>query len=139
MVVEEFDYVVVANGHFEKAWIPQIEGLKTWWGKLLHSRWYRAPTFDQGNVLVVGNSASGYDIAREFATKIHSYRKDQPGTTLPKIYQSARSPIDIAEPFDATDAPEWAQEISVYPPISSIDGKRIRFEDGRTLDDVDTM
>lgn len=67
-VREEFDFVSVTNGHYEKASIPEISGLEyvpsppydpsaadsgccsKFTGKIMHSRWYRQPEDFLGKV-----------------------------------------------------------------------------------------
>lgn len=141
----EFDHCVLANGHFERAFIPLVPGLKDFQvskkqRRILHSRWYRGPEpFADETVLVVGNSSSGYDITREIATAIYE-RRTRGEVGMKRIYQSARGPSGIGIPFDAPDAPEWAAEIQVLPTIKQIheDG-RVEFDNGQRLNDVDTM
>lgn len=58
---------------------------------------------------------------------------------IPKIYQSARSPSALGIDFGAPDAPDWAREVTVFPPIRTIAGRTILFEDDRSSEDVDTM
>lgn len=89
-------------------------------------------------VLVIGNSASGYDITRELASQLWD-RRQAGETNLPKLYQSARSPPELGIPFDAPDAPDYGKEVTLFPPIQKVEGKRIDFEDGRGLEDVDVM
>ncbi|GAA5878343.1 hypothetical protein JCM16303_002741 [Sporobolomyces ruberrimus] len=141
IIREQFDFVMVANGHYSKPFVPWTEGLRRWKGEITHARWYRnADAFKEKTVLVIGNSASGYDITREIATSIHNRRNSSSSaTTLPKIYQSARSPSNLGIPFDSPDAPDWAGEIEVFPPIRKVEEWTITFEDGRTLTDVDTI
>jgi hypothetical protein len=65
-----FDFVIVANGHYRVPRYPDIPGLSEWIaaGKALHSAWYRRP-HDLGKVvLVVGGGASGRDISAEMRT-----------------------------------------------------------------------
>ena len=92
-------------------------------------------------VLVIGNSASGYDITRELASSIHSRRLADPdaASALPKIYQSARSPAALGIPWNAPDAPEYSNEVREVPPIRRVEGRRIEFENGQVVEDVDTM
>jgi len=47
---ETFDYVVVANGTDSRPYIPYIDGLWDWKGRILHSRWYRRPEDFAGKV-----------------------------------------------------------------------------------------
>lgn len=88
---------------------------------------------------MVGNGASGYDATREIAVSIHERRMADPTATLPSIYQSARSPSALGIPFDDPSAPEWAKEITVFPPIASVSENVITFVDGRTLSNVDAI
>jgi hypothetical protein len=89
-------------------------------------------------VLVIGNSASGYDITRGLASQIYS-RRQAGETRLPKVYQSARSPPGLGIPFDAPDAPEYAKEVGLFPPIKKVDGRRIEFDNEEVVEDVDVM
>lgn len=41
--MEQFDFVIIANGHYTSPYIPLVEGLSGWTGKISHSRWYRDP------------------------------------------------------------------------------------------------
>lgn len=92
-------------------------------------------------VLVVGNSASGYDITRELATSIYARRQagQVPPEQLPRIYQSARSPPVLGIPWDAADAPAYSKEVQTLPPIRRVERRRIEFEDGRIVEDVDVI
>lgn len=67
--IERFDYVWVASGQLTQATMPEIRGLSTFTGDVLHSSEYKTPTlFAEKNVLVVGlGSASGSDIAQELS------------------------------------------------------------------------
>lgn len=137
---EQFDRVFVANGHYSAAYVPWIENLSSFSGEILHSRWFRsAEAFLNQTVLVVGNGASGYDATREIADSIHRRRVQDPTAQLPRIYQSARSPSALGIPFDDPSAPDWAKEVSTFGTIDRVDGKKITFSDGRSLQDVDVM
>eukprot|EP01134_Creolimax_fragrantissima_P000851 CFRG0851T1 len=67
VVAEIFDRVVVCTGVFSKEYRPDIPGLDSFQGKVIHSRSYdRAfPLFHKKKVLVVGSGSSGVDIALE--------------------------------------------------------------------------
>jgi trimethylamine monooxygenase len=77
---ERFDYVIVATGHFSVPHAPQLSGIESFEGRVLHSHDFRnACEFRGKNVLVVGSSYSAEDIALqcyEFGTKsvVISYR-----------------------------------------------------------------
>lgn len=63
-----FDWLIIANGRHEKVFMPDIEGLDTFPGKVLHSRDYFSPeSFEGKTVLVVGAGSSAIDIASEVA------------------------------------------------------------------------
>ncbi|KAH8663944.1 hypothetical protein BX600DRAFT_481319 [Xylariales sp. PMI_506] len=69
-LTETFDAVVVASGHYSVPYVPDIPGIRefdsAYPGALSHSKAYRSPAVFAGrNVLVVGNSASGLDIASQ--------------------------------------------------------------------------
>ncbi len=67
---EEFDYVVVANGHFSTPNMPEFEGLSMFPGRVLHAHDFRdALEFKGKDVLLVGSSYSAEDIG----TQCHKY------------------------------------------------------------------
>ncbi|KPV75868.1 uncharacterized protein RHOBADRAFT_52884 [Rhodotorula graminis WP1] len=136
----QFDAVFVANGHYSRPYLPWIDGLRSFPGEISHARWYRdAEQFKDKTVLVIGNSASGYDITRELASSIHARRLADPAAALPRIYQSARSPAALGIPWDAPDAPEYSNEVREVPPIKRVEASRIEFENGVVVEDVDTI
>lgn len=72
MKVHVFDAVLVANGHFNVPFVPSVPGIEAWVkqhpGSIIHSKFYRRPEDYIGKkVIVVGNSASGVDIAAQVA------------------------------------------------------------------------
>ena len=75
---EEFDHLIIANGHNHYPYEPVIEGREEWergsHRLILHSIFYRNPEdFKARNVVVVGGGASGRDIAQqvvEFANSV---------------------------------------------------------------------
>ncbi|KAI3759274.1 hypothetical protein L6452_06967 [Arctium lappa] len=75
VVVEVFDAVVVATGHYSHPRLPSIKGMDAWRRKQMHSHIYRVPEpFRDQVVVVVGNSLSGQDISMELvnvAKEIH--------------------------------------------------------------------
>lgn len=65
-----FDSVVICSGIYSKGYIPQIQGLETFKGRLIHSEDYKNPdSFIGRKVAVIGNSFSGTEIAAEIALK----------------------------------------------------------------------
>ena len=57
---EEFDYLVVATGHFSTPNIVKFDGFDIFKGRILHSHSFRnAQEFKGQNILVIGSSYSG--------------------------------------------------------------------------------
>ncbi|ODV77620.1 FAD/NAD(P)-binding domain-containing protein [Suhomyces tanzawaensis NRRL Y-17324] len=84
-----YDAVVVANGHFDIPYIPDVPGLKEW-DELRPNSISHAKYFDDGSkfvgekVLVVGNYASGSDISTQlsvYAEKVYVSTRDPENTT----------------------------------------------------------
>lgn len=66
MYSEEFDYVVVASGHFSTPNVPYFEGFKGFNGRVLHAHDFRdALEFKDKDVLIVGRSYSAEDIGSQ--------------------------------------------------------------------------
>ncbi|CAH8389062.1 unnamed protein product [Eruca vesicaria subsp. sativa] len=66
---ENFDAVVVCNGHFTEPRLANIPGIDSWPGKQIHSHNYRIPdSFKDQVVVVIGSQSSGNDISKDIAT-----------------------------------------------------------------------
>ena len=126
---QEYDAVVVASGHYSVPSLPDIEGIqewnKTYQGAIAHSKFYRNPgRYADKKVVVVGNSASGVDIANQ----IGSVAKHP-------VLNSTRSDSPLS--FGATwkkNVPEIAEFLS-----PSSDDRAIRFKDGNVEANVDAV
>ncbi|GAA5978123.1 hypothetical protein JCM10908_004237 [Rhodotorula pacifica] len=138
---EQFDAVFVANGKYTEAYIPRIHGLATFSGSLLHSRWYRSPEqFKNKDVLIVGSSASGSDIAREAGQYRATLRASGVAEAdLPRFYQSIRTPKPFPSAGCEVPSSPNAAEVTVVTQIKSISGEAITFLDGKTINDVDII
>ncbi|XP_075982722.1 senecionine N-oxygenase-like isoform X2 [Anticarsia gemmatalis] len=67
-VTEQCDFVTVASGEYSSPFIPDIEGLKDFKGKIMHSHDYKdAEAFRDQRVLLIGAGASGLDLAVQLA------------------------------------------------------------------------
>ena len=69
--IQQFDRVVVANGHYSSPRYPEIPGLQDWLdsGKASHSVYYRnGQPYRDLTVLVIGNGPSGQDISTDVST-----------------------------------------------------------------------
>ncbi len=63
---EQFDYVVVASGHFSTPRVPVYEGFDQFHGRILHAHDFRdALEFKGKSVLLVGSSYSAEDIGSQ--------------------------------------------------------------------------
>ncbi|BAP69657.1 thiol-specific monooxygenase [Kluyveromyces marxianus] len=110
--VHQYDYVVVANGHFSKPFIPRnIPGLEAWpQESQCHSRDYKKCTqFQDLNVVIVGNGSSATDIATQIST------------TARQVYQSVKPDAktnwpdnSIVEVVSQIESVAWDQERSVH-------------------------
>ena len=68
MSEEDFDAVVVCNGHYSDARRAELPGAESFPGTIVHSHGYRDNQAFAGlTVIVIGASASGEDICREIA------------------------------------------------------------------------
>ena len=75
---EIFDAICICNGHYAKASSPDIPGMHTFKGRVLHSVEYDDPVdFQNQSVLCIGARASGSDLAREISQHAkHVYLSD---------------------------------------------------------------
>ena len=63
---EEFDNVVVANGHFSTPNVPHFDGFETFNGRVLHAHDFRdALEFKDKDILIIGTSYSAEDIGSQ--------------------------------------------------------------------------
>ncbi len=66
MTDEEFDYVVVASGHFSTPNVPSFPGFANFNGRILHAHDFRdALEFKDKDILIVGRSYSAEDIGSQ--------------------------------------------------------------------------
>jgi cation diffusion facilitator CzcD-associated flavoprotein CzcO len=122
-----FDAVVVANGHFNIPYIPKVTGIEAFSkahpGTISHSKFYRLPEQYSGKkVVIVGNSASGIDIAGQIMPHCH-----QPLISSSK----SESYLQLETPPGQLDKPP----ISRFHP----ENRTIEFEDGSRESNVDTV
>ncbi|EXJ93599.1 hypothetical protein A1O1_01991 [Capronia coronata CBS 617.96] len=130
-ISREYDAIIVANGHYTVPYVPDIKGLTDWNAtypdRILHSKAYRKPEdFRNKKVIVIGNSASGLDIA----TQIGKYCKKP-------VLLSARS----VSAFGTLPPAEWrddVDELVEFLPKESGD-RALRFKSGRIEKDVDAV
>jgi trimethylamine monooxygenase len=108
---EEFDYVIVAVGHFSAPNIPYFDGIETFSGRILHSHEFRsAKDFVNKHVLLIGNGVSGEDIGLQL------YKYGVKSITL--SYRTR--PLNL----------KWPDELKEVPLLVKIDGETAYFQDG---------
>lgn len=81
---KQYDAIVVANGHTEMPYIPDTPGIGEWNvkspGSVSHARYFtNSEDYRDKNVLIVGNYASGVDLATQIsvtASHVHVSVKD---------------------------------------------------------------
>lgn len=112
-VTEDYDQVVIANGHLADPVLPEIPG--TFTGKVMHAHDYRnTDDFEGDRILVIGAGNSGCDIAVDaaqsrFSTSI-CIRKGiifQPKTLL------GRGRTSLAPAFLPATVKEWLMRASI--------------------------
>ncbi|XP_038066924.1 flavin-containing monooxygenase FMO GS-OX-like 2 isoform X4 [Patiria miniata] len=112
--VNEFDAVMVCNGQYAVPSYPNIPGLETFSGKVIHSHEYRHPEDFKGQTVVLfGAGFSGRDICVD----LHTF--------VDKIYLSHHIPnLDALLPDNLRQVPD----------IKSIDKGRVVFTDGQSVE-----
>ncbi|MFH7587783.1 NAD(P)-binding domain-containing protein [Oceanimonas smirnovii] len=110
---DEFDYVVVATGHFSTPNMPYFEGVEQFPGRVLHAHDFRdALEFKDKNVLLVGASYSAEDIGSQ------CYKYGAKSVTI--SYRS--NPLGF----------DWPEGMEERPLLSHFDGSTGYFADGST-------
>ena len=108
---EEFDYVVVATGHFSTPNVPYFEGAENFPGRVLHAHDFRdAREFTGKNLLLVGSSYSAEDIG----TQCYKYG----AKSITFSYRSRPMGFD------------WPKAFQERPLLMRVDGKVAHFKDG---------
>lgn len=101
--VEEFDYVIVASGHFSTPNLPVFKGFERFHGRILHAHDFRdAREFSDKSVLLVGSSYSAEDIGSQCykygARQIYSCYRSQPmGFKWPKNWSEKKQLVRVDE------------------------------------------
>lgn len=108
---EQFDYVVVASGHFSTPKVPQYEGFDIFGGRILHAHDFRdALEFKGKTILVVGSSYSAEDIG----SQCYKYGAKQ----IISCYRSAAMGY------------KWPENWSERPQLLHVDQTHAYFADG---------
>ncbi|OAL37987.1 hypothetical protein AYO20_02820 [Fonsecaea nubica] len=127
-----YDAVVVANGHYTVPYVPAIKGVAKWNAAypeaIVHSKAYRRPeVFRDQKVIVVGNSASGLDIAAQIGKYCQK-----------PVLLSSRS-VSAFGVLPGKGYREDVDEIVEFLPPDHDTSKAVRFKSGRIEKDVDVV
>lgn len=110
---DEFDYVVVATGHFSTPNMPYIKGLEEFPGRVMHAHDFRdALEFKGQDLLLVGGSYSAEDIGTQ------CYKYGSKSVTI--SYRSQALGYD------------WPDGIEERPLVERLEGNLAYFSDGTT-------
>ena len=108
---EDFDYVVVASGHFSTPSTPSFPGFDHFNGRILHAHDFRdALEFKDQDILVVGRSYSAEDIG----SQCWKYG----ARSVTATYRSA--PMGF----------HWPENFEERPLLQGVDGNKCTFKDG---------
>jgi trimethylamine monooxygenase len=112
---EEFDYVVVATGHFSTPNMPYFEGLERFPGRVMHAHDFRDAVEMVGKrLLMVGSSYSAEDIATQ------CYKYGCKSVTF--SYRTKPMGFD------------WPAAFTEKPLLTKVVGKTAHFKDGSTAE-----
>lgn len=119
---ESYDAVIVANGHFNRPYTPEVPGLEEWKKKdpssIVHAADYNDPAdFNGKTVLIVGYKSSGLDISTQVAV------------SAKKVYVSS------LEPPESTDLKTHIPRVSSY----DYGNKSVTLTDGSVINDIDSV
>ena len=114
-VRDEFDYVIVATGHFSTPNVPTFEGMDTFEGRVLHAHDFReALEFKDLDVMIVGSSYSAEDIGSQcwkYGAK-----------SITACYRT--NPMGF----------HWPDNWDTKPLLTKVEGKTCHFKDGSSKD-----
>lgn len=127
---DAYDAVVVASGHFDVPYIPDIAGInhwnKTYPGTISHSKVFDSPEqFQAKKVVVVGSSASAIDIGGQIN-----------GVCKGKLLISQRTESYLLPSAD-TDKIYFPEIVEFLPPTQY--ERAVLFADGRVEDEIDAI
>ena len=108
---EDFDYVIVATGHFSVPNVPYFEGVEKFPGRVMHAHDFRdAQEFSGKTLLVVGASYSAEDIALQ----CHKYG----AKSVTMCWRT--KPMGF----------HWPKTMAERPLLTRLEGKTAHFKDG---------
>ncbi|MGO3718061.1 MAG: NAD(P)-binding domain-containing protein [Mesonia hippocampi] len=110
---EEFDYLVVASGHFSTPNMPYFKGIENFSGNVIHAHDFRgADQYKDQNLLLIGSSYSAEDIG------VQCYKHGAKSVTL--SYRT--NPIGVS----------WPEGIKEMPLVTHFEDDIAHFNNGET-------
>lgn len=110
---EEFDYLVVASGHFSTPNMPYFKGIENFPGNVIHAHDFRgADQYKDQNLLLIGSSYSAEDIG------VQCYKHGAKSVTL--SYRT--NPIGVS----------WPEGIKEMPLVTHFEDDIAHFNNGET-------
>jgi trimethylamine monooxygenase len=103
MYDEEFDYVIVASGHFSVPNVPEYPGFDKFNGRVLHAHDFRdAREFSGQDILIVGTSYSAEDVGSQcwkYGAKsiTNTYRRQPMGFDWPENWEEKPGLVKVDE------------------------------------------
>lgn len=114
-VVDDYDYVICASGHFSTPNVPSFPGFETYQGRVLHAHDFRdAVEFKDKDILIVGTSYSAEDIGSQ------CWKYGCKSVTV--SHRTAPMGFD------------WPDNWKEVPLLQKVEGKTATFKDGTTAD-----
>jgi len=111
----EYEYVVVANGHYSTPSLPSFPGIPSFPGRIIHSHDFRnAREFVGQHLLVIGSSYSAEDVALQTSK--------YGAASVTCTYRT--KPMDF----------KWPEGIDERPLLTQIRGNTVYFSDGSEKD-----
>lgn len=129
---ETFDAVVVAAGHYDVPFVPDIEGLQEFVDhpdrRVLHSKAFRGPQdYKDKKVVVVGASVSAMDAVRDLLHHAKTIISSRKSTSGPHIHFGTVA-------FEHPEVEERGQIVKCEASTGTL-----HFEDGTSTSDVDAV
>jgi len=119
--VDTFDAIAICNGHYSEPSMPEIPGLPTFAGRVVHSCTYRDPQpFAGKTVALLGAKSSGIDLSIELA-------------------EVARRVILCGRGLARADRLGPRHNLDHRPAIASVHAHGLRLVDGSEETDVDAL
>ncbi|XP_068128224.1 uncharacterized protein [Hyperolius riggenbachi] len=132
-VTEEFDAVMVCVGHYSQPLMPEIEGLQSFQGQVVHSHYYRFPeVFASRSVVLLGGGPSGIDIAIELSSHAKHVTLSCRGSTLRQAPPENAS-LESNVALTCRGPPlQWTppENVLVVPPVVRASPTSLVCEDG---------